>query len=190
MLTLLYLFRTITGLILLAFLLRVMLQATRADFYNPISQFIVRVTGPLVNPLRRILPSSRTFDIPSFAALVIVELIVTWLLVAMYGGGIPITQLLWLVTFRLIALTIWTYTICIFVYALLSFVTQAHYSPIAMLLGRIVEPILRPARRILPALGGIDFSPLLVLILLQAISIAVSTSIAPLFIPGLTGLIR
>ena len=156
---LIFLIKTFSDLYLLCVLLRILLQAVRADFYNPISQFIVNVTNPLVRPARRLLPR--------------------------------IDQLIWLVAFRLIALLLWTYTICIFVYVILSWVAQANYSPIAMLLGQVVEPVLRPARRLLPILGGLDLSPLIVLILLQAASILLATSIAPILIaPGVAPLIR
>ena len=187
---LIFIVTTISQLYLLTFLLRILLQAVRADFYNPISQFIVRATNPLVRPARRIIPSAGGLDLATLIVLVLLETGVTLMLFALIGIPPRIDQLLWLVAFRLIALTLWTYTICILVYVILSWVAQSGYSPIAMLLGQIVDPVLRPARRLLPSLGGIDLSPLIVLILLQAASIALSASIAPLLIPGLVGLIR
>jgi YggT family protein len=78
------------------------------------------------------------------------------------------------VALRLIHLTLWLYTISLLLYVILSWVAQAAYSPIAMLLGQVVGPILRPVRRILPPIGGIDLSPLVVLLLLQALRIALS----------------
>ena len=190
---LIFLIKTFSDLYLLCVLLRILLQAVRADFYNPISQFIVNVTNPLVRPARRLIPSGRGLDIPTVVVLVVLEFLVTAVLLALVGVGLlpRIDQLIWLVAFRLIALLLWTYTICIFVYVILSWVAQANYSPIAMLLGQVVEPVLRPARRLLPILGGLDLSPLIVLILLQAASILLATSIAPILIaPGVAPLIR
>jgi YggT family protein len=185
-----FLITTVSNLYLLTFLVRILLQASRADFYNPISEFIVRVTNPLVRPARRIIPGVRSIDLPTLIVLVLLEIVVTLMLLGIVGVRPSLAQLLWLVAFRLVYLTLWTYTICIVVYAILSWVAQAAYSPIALLLGQVVEPVLRPARRILPPIGGLDLSPLLVFILIQAASIAVRFSIAPLLIPGLVGLIR
>lgn len=187
---LVFLITTLSSLYLLTFLLRILLQASRADFYNPISEFIVRVTNPLVRPARRIIPAFRGVDVPTLVVLVLLELIVTLMLVGIVGVRPSLAQVFWLVVFRLVYLTLWTYTICVVVYAILSWVVQAAYSPIAMLLSQIVEPVLRPARRILPLVGGFDLSPLLVIILIQAASIAIRLSIAPLVVPGLAGLIR
>jgi YggT family protein len=188
---LIFLVKTFSDLYLLCFLLRVLLQIARADFYNPISQFIVRATNPLVKPARRLFPSVRGVDMPTVAVLVVLEIVVTLVLLALVGVRPGIDQLIWLIVFRLIALTLWTYTICIFVYVILSWLAQASYSPIAMLLGQVVEPVLRPARRLLPLIGGLDLSPIIVLILIQAASIGLATSIAPFFVtPGLTAFIR
>jgi YggT family protein len=188
---LIFLIKTFSDLYLLCFLLRVLLQAVRADFYNPISQFIVRATNPLVKPARRIAPSVRGLDLPTIIVLILLELVVTAVLLALFNVRPGFDQLIWLALFRLVALVLWTYTVCIFVYVVLSWVAQASYSPIAMLIGQVVEPVLRPARRLLPALGGLDLSPLIVLVLIQAASIALVSSIAPLLIsPGLTALIR
>ena len=188
---LIFLVKTFSDLYLLCFLFRVLLQAVRADFYNPISQFIVRVTNPLVKPARRLLPPAGGFDLPTLVVLIILELVFTIVLLALVGYQPGIGQLIWLVLFRLIALTLWSYTICILVYVILSWFAQASYSPIAMLLGHVVEPVLRPARRLLPPIGGLDLSPLIVLILIQAASIALVNSIAPIAItPGLAQLVR
>jgi len=186
-----YLIETLTNLYLLVFLLRFLLQVARADFYNPISRFVVRVTDPVVVPARRIIPTWRGLDLPTMVVLIVLQTIVTVLLLALANLRVPIDQLIWLVVFRLVSMTIWMYTICVLVHVILSWISQAGYNPVAMLLHQIVEPILRPARRIIPPIGGLDFSPLITLILLQAISIALATSIAPLVVaPVLVGLIR
>lgn len=191
MTALVFLVKTFTDLYLLCFLFRILLQAVRADFYNPISQFIIRVTNPLVVPARRLLPASRNVDLPTLIVLVLLQLVVTLLLLTLYGLPTVLAALPWLIVFRLIALVIWTYTVCIFVYVILSWVAPAGYSAIAMLIGQIVEPVLRPARRLLPPIAGLDLSPLIVLILMQAASLLLIASIAPLLMPlAYTGLIR
>jgi YggT family protein len=167
-----YLVKTFTDLYLLAFLFRFILQWVRADFYNPLSQFIVKATNPLVVPARRVLPSVGEVDVPTLVVLVLLECLVTWLLLTMVGAAIAVDSFVLYVVLRLIALTLWLYSISVLVYVILSFVAHATYSPIAMLLGQVVGPVLRPVRRILPPIAGLDLSPWLVLILLQALMIA------------------
>lgn len=169
---LLYLVKTLSELYLLTFLLRFILQWVRADFYNPISQFIIRITDPLVIPARRIIPRRGKFDIPSLVVLSILQIAATWLILEIAGFTLPPDQFIYVVILRLISLTLWLYTIIIVAYVILSWVAQAHYSPIAMILGQIVGPVLRPVRRILPPIAGLDLSPLVVLIVIQAVAIA------------------
>ncbi len=168
----LFLIKTFTDLYLLTYLLRFLMQWARADFYNPLAQFVVRVTNPLVRPARRFLPSVRSVDAPTLIVLAALEALATWLLLAVSGIGFPGGYFVLLVVLRLVNLTLWFYTIAIIVYALLSWVAQADYSPIAALLDDLVAPVLRPARRVLPTIGGLDLSPLIVLIVIQALRIA------------------
>jgi YggT family protein len=170
----LFLVQTITHLYLLTILFRFVLQQVRADFYNPLSQFIVKVTNPLVVPARRVIPSIGSIDTATLIVLVALQCLVTWLLLEMVNVRVSLDAYLLFVVLRLIHLTLWLYTISILLYVILSWVAQAAYSPIAMLLGQVVGPVLRPVRRILPAISGIDLSPLVVLLLLQALRIALS----------------
>lgn len=164
---LLFLVRTLTDLYLLTFLLRFILQWIRADFYNPFAQAIVKLTNPLINPVRRIVPSSRSIDIPTLVVLIVLEGIVTSILIYIAGFRV-LTPLPLLVLYRLISLTLWFYSVSVFIYVILSWVGQRGYNPIASVLSDLNEPLLRPIRRVLPPIAGLDLSPLLVLILLQA----------------------
>lgn len=165
---LIFLFRTLTDLYLLTFLLRFILQWIRADFYNPFAQAIVKITNPLILPVRRVVPSSRSVDVPTLVVLIVLQMIVTWALVSIAGFNIAFAQLPLLVLYRLISLTLWFYSVSIFIYVILSWIGQRGYNPIALVLSDLNEPLLRPVRRILPPIAGLDLSPLLVLILLQA----------------------
>jgi YggT family protein len=169
---LLFLIKTIADLYLLTYLLRFILQWVRADYYNPFAQFVLKVTNPLVVPARRLLPSVGGVDLPTLVVLVLLEALITWLLIALTGTSVPVATFALYVLLRLVSLTLWFYLISIFIYVILSWVGQRQYNPIGATLGQIVEPLLRPARRILPPIGGLDLSPLLVLILLQAAVIA------------------
>ena len=170
---LIFLIETFSRLYLLTFLLRIMLQVARADFHNPISQFVVQVTNPLVVPARRIIPSLRGFDLPTLVVLLGLQLIFSALIFALSGFLPSIGQLLWIAVFELLNAAVWAYIICLFGYVILSWVGQASYNPFAVFLGQIVVPVLRPARRLLPQVGGLDLSPMVVIILLMAVLIAI-----------------
>jgi YggT family protein len=170
--SLIFLVKTISDLYLLTFLLRFVLQWVRADFYNPISQFVLKATNPLVLPVRRVLPNAGSIDVPTLVVLFGLECAATWLLLGLAGAPVSLVALLQLVLLRLVALTLWFYSIAILVYVILSWVAQAQYSPVAALLADVVNPLLRPVRRLIPPLGGLDLTPLLIIILIQAVAIA------------------
>src|SRR5690606_13897613 len=111
-------------------------------------------------------------DLPTLIVLIVLQCAVTWLLLTLVGASVPIGTFLYLALLRLIMLTLWFYSIAILIYVVLSLVGQRHGSPVADLLGDVVEPVLRPVRRVLPPIAGLDLSPLLVLIVLQALIIA------------------
>lgn len=164
---LIFLIDTFAGLYILTFLLRLLLQIARADFYHPIPQLIVTITNPLVVPARRMIPSFRRFDLPTLVVLILLQLAVTFLLDAMRGFERPFGGLLWFAVFELLDKTIWVYLICILIYIVLSWFGQS-YHPLAIFAGQLVNPLLRPARRLLPPAGGLDLSPMIVSIFLIA----------------------
>lgn len=170
-----FLVQTVTHLYLLTVLFRFVLQQVRADFYNPFSQFIVAVTNPVVLPARRVIPSIGRIDTATLVVLVVLQCLVSWLLLTMVGAVVTVEAFVLYVVLQLVSLTLWLYIVSIVIYAILSWVAQAAYSPIAMLLGQVVGPLLRPVRRILPPISGVDLSPLVVLLLLYALNIWVSS---------------
>lgn len=168
---LIYLIETFARLYLLCFLLRLLLQMARANFYHPIPQFIVQVTNPLVVPTRRIVPSIRRFDLPTLVVLVLLQLAVLFVIFALSGTIPGPAVLLLLAIHRLLTMTLWVYIVCIFIWVIMSWM-QASYSPMGAFLGQLIEPVLRPARRLLPPFGGFDLTPMIVTILLFAATIA------------------
>ena len=167
--SLFYLVKALGDLYLLAFLLRFLLQWVRADFYNPFTQAIVQITNPLVRPAQRFIPASRNVDLPTVAVLVLLEGVLTWFLVLIGGySSANLAPFPLLILYRLISLALWFYSVSILVYVILSWIGPRARHPIATVLADLNEPILRPARRILPNIAGLDLSPLLVLILAQA----------------------
>jgi YggT family protein len=169
---LIFLLKTLADLYLLTFLLRFIMQWVRASYYNPLSQFVFKVTNPLVVPARRVLPSVAGLDTPTLVVLVLLEILVTFVLLRLAGLSLPVPELLFFSLLRLISLALWFYIGALIIYVLLSWFGDRGRNPMALLLGELVEPLLRPARRLLPPIGGLDLSPLIVMLLLQAAMIA------------------
>lgn len=168
-----YIFKALTNLYLLAFVLRFVLQWVRASYDNPLSQAVVRITNPLVVPARRLLPSVRGVDVPTLVVLFVLECLVMLALLAFIGASLPVPTFLLYVVLRLVMVTVWLYIGAIFIYVILSwFADPRSYNPMTRLLGDLVQPVLRPVARILPPIGGLDLAPLLVSILLIAVTIA------------------
>lgn len=165
-----YIVSALLWLVVFAFLLRVILQFVRADFRNPISQAVLRVTNPLVLPLRRVIPPIGKVDLASIVALLLVQLGAVW--VELWMGGVIVSDLLQLLAIAardLAAKIIKFYLVALFIYALLSWVAPGTYSPASALLGSICEPIISPIRRVIPPVGGLDLSIIFVMILLGAL---------------------
>jgi YggT family protein len=169
-----FLLDSILSFAVFAFLLRVLLQLVRADFRNPLAQAVVALTSWLVLPLRRVLPPIGRFDTASLVALLAVQLVATLILFRMRTGVIYPFVSLAIASVRALALAaLLLYTILIFVYAALSFIAPGVRSPATALLGALCEPVLRPLRRVLPIVGGIDFSPLVAILGLMALRILI-----------------
>ena len=165
----LFLLDTILGIYILLVLLRFLLQLVRADFYNPISQFIVRATNPPLVRLRRFIPGLWGIDLAALALLITMEAIRISLTAMLLGHSPRWTGIIFLSLGELAKLAVYTVIFCIFIRALLSWFSNGLQHPITRLLGSFTDPILRPVRRILPATGGIDLSPLVVFIAMMLI---------------------
>jgi YggT family protein len=172
---LIFIVESVLSLAVFAFLLRFLLPLMRVDFRNPLSQAVLSLTNWFVLPLRRVLPPVRRMDTASLVALVAVQLLATLLMFRLRAGAlIPFVPLVKLSLISLVTSTIRLFQVLIFVYALLSFIAPGTYSPVVGLLSSLCEPLLRPLRRILPVIGGLDFSPLVALIGLQALLILIT----------------
>lgn len=169
---LIYIIETLLSLALFVVLARLLLQLSRADFRNPLCQAIVRLTNPLILPLRRVLPPIGKVDSASVVAVILVATVEVAVMFALEGlGGAGL--LLWLhaVALEIVRTLLWTYFYAIILYALLSLVAPGGYSPLQSILASLCEPVLRPFRRLIPAIAGIDLSPLWACILIQALLI-------------------
>ncbi|SQF93865.1 membrane protein [Paucimonas lemoignei] len=174
-----YILQTIGSLYLLIILLRFVLQLVRADFYNPLSQFAVRATQPLLKPLRRIIPSVFGLDMSSLVLAIIVQMILMALtLLLAYGTtGDPLHLLIWAII-GVTALFLKIFFFALIVSVILSWVAPASHNPGAQLVNQITEPLLAPLRRILPNLGGLDISPILAFMILKLLDMLVINNLA------------
>ncbi len=168
---LVFIIRTLVDLYVITFLLRMMMQWIRADYRNPLTQFIVRVTNPLVIPLRRIVPAVGKLDTASLIVVLVIELIVTVVLINMTCVGEPyLVQVISLTILRVIYLILRVYLFVILIYVILSWINPGTFNPVSNLLAAIAEPVLRPLRRLIPSIGGLDLTPLFALIGIQALT--------------------
>jgi YggT family protein len=162
-----FLVNSVLWLVFFVYLMRVILQFARADFRNPIAQFVVRVTNPLVLPLRRVVPPIGRVDLASIVALFIVELVMFWVRLWMAGIASPAPSILLVGALLDLGRNILQfYMVALIIHVVLSWVAPNTYSPASAILDSICEPLLRPVRRLIPPLGGLDLSVLVVLLLI------------------------
>lgn len=166
---LLFLISAVFDLAVCLFLLRVLLQLVRADFYNPISQLVWRMTQPIIIPMTRALPRYKRFDIASALVVLVLAMIEVEAIGSVLSAQIPLLLAAWFALLKVAAMLLRLYTLSLFVQAILSWVGPGTSNPAANVLWSLNEPLLRPVRRILPAIAGLDLSPLVVMIALQVV---------------------
>lgn len=176
----LYVLQTLGSLYLLIVLLRFILQLVRADFYNPLSQFIVRATQPLLAPLRKLIPSIMGLDTASLVLAFLVQLLLMMLTLMLMGYGVGgfLPQLLVWTVIGITSLFIKVFYFAMIASVILSWVAQGSHNPGALLLNQICEPLLAPFRKILPAMGGLDISPIFAFIALNLVDMLVVGNLA------------
>ncbi len=159
-----FLIDTLFSIYIAIMLLRFILQQVGADFYNPISQFIVKATQPLVVVARRFIPSIKKIDTATLA--LTLTLIALKLALVFSIAGYPINGLQLLVRglHDLVSLTFDIFIVALFIQAILSWVNPDPHNPISSLLRNLTAPILRPIQKYIPPIGGIDLSTLIALI--------------------------
>jgi YggT family protein len=167
--TLSYLLQTVLSLLLLLVLVRMLLQQSKADFYNPISQFVVKVTNPLLYPLQKVAPG--LWGIVALLLLLQVASIASILLFGGYGLPSPPVLLLAWAIIGLAGLLVNFYFFAILAMIVLSWIAPGSANPAVYLLYQLTEPVLAPCRRLLPSMGGLDLSPIVVFIGINVVRI-------------------
>jgi len=170
-----FLLDVIVGLLGGACLLRLYMQYHRVPFGNPLGRFVFAITDWIVMPLRRIVPSYKRWDVASPIAawlLVMAKFLLLWLLLGNMSriAVLPLVSLIGLVQLAVSGLTA-----LLVVYAVLSWVPGAN-SMLLDLIARLAEPLVRPFRKLIPLIGGIDLSPLVAIVVLQVIAIALGSA--------------
>jgi YggT family protein len=180
-----YLINTIMSLYLIVVLLRMLLQVARADFYNPISQFVVRATDPLVRPLRRIIPGLGGLDLATLVLALMIQFAIINLLYLLLGGALPnpVSALVWSLI-GIAAAIVKIYFFSILVAIIFSWVAPGSNHPVLALLNQINEPVMAPVRKLLPPMGGLDLSPILVFILINVFTILLNHAAIATGLPG------
>ncbi|MEB2644231.1 YggT family protein [Pseudomonas canadensis] len=174
-----YVLQTLGSLYLLIVLLRFVLQLVRANFYNPLCQFIVKATQPLLKPLRRIIPSLFGLDMSSLVLAILVQLALMALtLLLTYGTAGNFVQLLVWSIIGVTALFLKIFFFALIISVILSWVAPGSHNPGAELVNQICEPALAPFRRLLPNLGGLDISPILAFMVLKLLDMLVINNLA------------
>lgn len=154
----------IFGALIALIVLRVLLQWVRANFYNPICQFLYKATNPVLMPLRKVIPAWRNIDLAGIAlawALTAIKLV---LLYATLGQSLGIIGLVVLALADLVDFVLLLYIVVILVRVVMSFIGSDSYHPVVPLVMQLSEPVLKPFRRLLPNISGLDFSPMLALL--------------------------
>ncbi|HOB62264.1 MAG TPA: YggT family protein [Candidatus Competibacteraceae bacterium] len=167
----LFLIQTAFGFYILAVILRFLLQCVRADFYNPLVQFLVRITNPPLLPLRRIIPGYRGLDMAAIVLAIALQFVELALLNTLAVRSVGIGGLLLMTVVELLKLLINIYLWGVVIQAVLSWFNPDPYHPASRVLAQLTEPVLRPARRWLPPISGLDLSPMLVVVALIFISL-------------------
>lgn len=170
----LYLIRNIGALLLLAIVLRGVMHASRVNFYNPISQLIVRLTNPLLAPLRGVLPATGRVDWSAVVVAIFVQALIlagiAWLAGDQWRMPGVLTLLAWGAV-GVMGLLVNLYFFILIAMIIISWVAPGSRHPAIELVWQISEPVMAPVRALLPNMGGIDFSPILLFVGINVVQI-------------------
>ncbi|MEW6647495.1 MAG: YggT family protein [Pseudomonadota bacterium] len=168
-----FLISTVISLYILAVMLRFLFQLTRADFYNPLTQFIVKITSPALRPLRRIIPGWGGMDIAALVLMLLLQMLSVWLVFLLAGRPVDPLNLLIVSVAQLVDLAFSVFIFAILIQAILSWITPGTYNPVTSVLFSLTEPVLRRVRRVIPPVSGFDLSPLVAILGLQVVRMLV-----------------
>ena len=169
------------GLVIGLFFFRFLMQGLRVDFRNPLSQFVYKLTNPVLMPLQKAVPVTKGWNLAALLVTFLLTLLETWLLYRLAGLGLPLPGLLVIALALLIQFIATALLWMIVIRAVLSFVSPDPYNPVVQMLYRLSDPILKPFQRLIPPIGGLDISPIFAVLALQLVRMLVA---APLIDVG------
>jgi len=172
---LIFIISTLAQLLLLVMLLRFWLPFVRADFRNPIAQGILRLTSPLVIPVRRVIPPIGRLDTATILIAFGLQYLTILIILTISGIAPAILPIAITALVDLVLLSVRLFTFAIFIHIILSWIAPGTFNPATAFIAMLVEPVMRPFRRLIPPIGGLDISPIFAIIGLMAIAIFVST---------------
>lgn len=173
-----FIISAVANLVILVFLLRFWLPVLRIDFRNPFAQGLLRITSPIIIPVRRLLPPIGRIDTATVLVLLVLQAITVLILVLLRGFMPPPADIAAVVALELVVHSLYLFLFAIIIGVVLSWFAPQTYNPMVAMVHAVAEPVLRPFRKISPNLGGIDISPLFALILIQA-SVILLRSLQP-----------
>ena len=153
-----FLIQTLFGFFIVLFLARVVLIAAGASFYDPICRFVYQLTNPVITPLRRIVPRWRRLEVASLLVAFVLVLVELLLFVAISGASLSVPGVALRALVQVADWLIWIELIAIILRCVLSFVVNEYYNSNMQLLVQCTDPVVRPFRRIVPSIAGLDFS--------------------------------
>ena len=152
------------GLYILAVVLRFLLQIVRADFYNPLAQAIVTITNPPLRPLRRVIPALGTLDTSSLVLMLVLQMVSTLLVCLLTGFAPNLVGLLITAIGELAEKAVYVFMFAIFIQVVASWFAPGTNNPVLSVIDSLTRPIMRPARRLIPPMGGLDLSPMIAIV--------------------------
>lgn len=166
-----FIVKSLVQLYLLVLLLRIWLPVLRVDFRNPVAQGILRLTSPLVVPVRRFVPALGRVDTATVLVALLIQIAALYLLAGIRGIAPPPLAMLLAAVLELILLSLRLFSFAILLYIIIGWIAPGTHNPAVSLLHGLTEPVLRPFRQVIPAIGGLDISPVFAIIGLQATAI-------------------
>jgi YggT family protein len=163
---LVFLIDTLFNLYISFLVIRMLLGMARADFYNPISQFLVKITDPIIKPLRRFIPAMGKIDTATIVAIIGLKVIELLLLSIVTGGSFSESFVPFVIG-GLLRMIVWVYIIAIIIQVVVSWIGNSHGNPALPLINSLTAPLFKPIRKYIPPIGMIDLSAFVVIILLQ-----------------------
>ena len=171
----LFLVEAIFSLYIGAVVIRLLLGFARANFNNPLSQFLVKITNPVLVPMRRFIPSIGRIDTSAVILAYGLTVIKVSLMYLIIRGAVMFPESLLISVGELIKTIIWVYIIALILQAVMSWVGSAQGNPVSPLVQSLTNPIVRPIRKVVPLIGMMDLSPLVAILGLNVLLIVVNS---------------